>query len=123
MDPREFSHAGKGSRDASCDVQPEYRITITLAVHDVAGLWSAAAAKAMAAPGMRIEDVLDTLGAREAPSVTDCIAMLTAPAALAGCSVDDFWIDCLPNLPARSALDRLAEAEGTIGRLPTPLAR
>lgn len=103
MDPREFSHTSLADRPQG-DAQPEYRITMTLAVDDLAALWSAAAAKAMAAPAMRIEDVLDTIGPREAPSVADCIAMLVAPVAVAGCAVDDFWIDCLPNLPPRSAL-------------------
>ena len=123
MDPREFSHASLLPGDGAVGAQPEYRISITLAVNDVSRLWSAAAAKAMTAPGMRIEDVLDTIGPREAPSVRDCIAMLTAPGAVPGCCVDDFWIDFLPNLPSRAELAQIAGTERWIGKMPAPLAR
>ena len=121
MDPREFSHATLANGKTEAGAQPEYRITITLAVNDVARLWSAAAAKAMSAPGMRIEDVLDTIGPREAPSVRDCLAMLTVPGAIPGACVDDFWIDCLPGLPTRADLAHNAATERWGGRLPTPL--
>jgi len=123
MDPREFNHANlsAGTGTGTGGAQPEYRVSITLAVNDVARLWSAAAAKAMAAPGMRIEDVLDTIGPREAPSVPDCIAMLAAPGPLAGCALDDFWVDCMPGLPSHAELAQFAEVERIAGRAPTPL--
>ena len=120
MDPREFSHVNVAPGISMSGSQPEYRINITLAVNDVARLWSAAAAKAMAAPGMRIEDVLDTIGPREAPSVRDCIAMLAAPGPLAGCSMDDFWIDCMPGLPSHAELAQVAQVERGVCRVPTP---
>lgn len=104
MDPREFSHAGAFEAHQPLDPQPEYRINVTLAVSDLAALWSAAAARGLAAPGMTIENVLDTIGPREAPCVKDCIAMLVMPMAVAGCAVDDFWIDAMPGLPPRAAV-------------------
>jgi len=66
-----------------------YTVTLTLNVEDTQALWSAAADKALQA-GMALADVLDTIGPREDPSIADCIAMLTAPAAIAGCGLDDF---------------------------------
>jgi hypothetical protein len=121
MDPREFSHATLAAGTGEAGAQPEYRINVTVAVNDIAQLWSAAAARAMTAPGMRIEDVLDTIGPREAPSVRDCLAMLAVPGAIPGCRVDDFWIDSMPGLPTRAELSRNAAVECWVGRVPTPL--
>jgi len=69
-----------------------YRVTLTLTVEDVRALWSAAAARAMSAPGLTVEDVLDTIGPREDPSIADCIAMLTAPSHIAGCMLEDYEV-------------------------------
>ena len=79
-------------RLVSTGIAPSYRVTLTLTVEDARALWSAAAARAMQAPGMTLEDVLDTLGPREDPSISDCIAMLTAPSAIAGCALEDYGI-------------------------------
>ena len=49
-----------------------YTVTLTLNVEDAQALWTAAADKA-----------LD-------PAIMDCIAMLTAPGAIAGCALDNF---------------------------------
>ncbi|ATY32074.1 hypothetical protein [Sphingomonas psychrotolerans] len=68
-----------------------FTVTLTLNVEDAQALWSAAADKALQA-GMALSDVLDTIGPREDPSVSDCIAMLTAPNAVAGCALDDFTV-------------------------------
>lgn len=81
--------------------QPEYRVNLTLAVVDPQALWAAAAAKLLSAPDMILSDVIDVIGPREDPSITDCIAMLAKPATLAGCLLDDFWIDGLRGCPAR----------------------
>ncbi|WP_025560614.1 hypothetical protein [Sphingomonas sp. UNC305MFCol5.2] len=89
MNLRDFSH------DAA-DTGQSFTVTLTLNVEDVRALWSAAAEKALQAPGMTLSDVLDTLGPREDPSIADCIAMLTAPAAIAGCALDDFSIRTAP---------------------------
>jgi hypothetical protein len=66
-----------------------FTVTLTLNVEDAHALWSAAADKALQA-GMTLSDVLDTIGPREDPSIADCLAMLTAPSAIAGCMLDDF---------------------------------
>lgn len=118
MDPREFSHAGAAGARPPVDGQPEYRLNVTLVVTDPSALWSAAAARAMAAPGMTVENVLDTIGPREAPCVADCIAMLALPIAVAGCAVDDVWIDALPGLPGlppRAALEEPGAAKLRLG--------
>jgi hypothetical protein len=78
-----------GSSSASAD-NASFTVTLTLNVEDAGALWNAAAEKALQAPGMTLADVLDTLGPREDPSIADCIAMLTAPAAIPGCALDDF---------------------------------
>jgi hypothetical protein len=69
-----------------------FTVTLTLNVEDAQALWGAAADKALQA-GMALSDVLDTIGPREDPSVSDCIAMLTAPSAVAGCALDDFTVE------------------------------
>ncbi|MDG2534031.1 hypothetical protein P6144_10265 [Sphingomonas sp. HITSZ_GF] len=69
-----------------------YTVSLTLSVADVRALWSAAADRALAAPGMTLADVLDTIGPREDPSIVDCIAMLTSPAAIAGCALESFEV-------------------------------
>jgi len=71
----------------------EYRINLTLSVSDPQALWTAAAARLLAAPDMSLDDVIDVIGPREDPSINDCIAMLAKPVALAGCDMDDFWVD------------------------------
>ena len=106
VDPREFRHGKPVETGASAKTGPqaEYRVTWTLAVQDLDALWSAAAAKGMAAPQATIEDVLDVIGPREDPSISECIAMLAAPVPIPGCLVDDFWIDSIPNLPTHEML-------------------
>src|SRR3954468_2112902 len=75
---------------ASAAAPQAFTVTLKLEVEDAGALWSAAAEKALQAPGMTLADVLDTLGPREDPSIADCIAMLTAPTAIPGCALDDF---------------------------------
>ncbi|MBO9623746.1 MAG: hypothetical protein J7500_13650 [Sphingomonas sp.] len=82
-----------GSRDqASADTPASFTVTLTLKVEDAGQLWAAAAERALAAPGMTLADVLDTLGPREDPSIADCIAMLTAPAAVPGCTLEGYAV-------------------------------
>jgi len=81
--------------------QPEYRVSLTLAVNDPQALWAAAAARLLCAPDMTLGDVLDVIGPREDPSMTDCIATMAKPTAIAGCMLDDFWIDGLRGSPPR----------------------
>jgi hypothetical protein len=72
--------------------QPGYQVTLTLKVSDVAALWAAAARRGLAAPGATPDDVYDVIGPREDPSLADCIAMLTGPVSVPGCSLDDLEI-------------------------------
>ncbi|TGX54196.1 hypothetical protein E5A73_08760 [Sphingomonas gei] len=69
-----------------------FTVTLTLNVEDARALWAAAADKALQA-GMTLSDVLDTIGPREDPAIADCIAMLTAPNAIAGCALDEFTVE------------------------------
>jgi hypothetical protein len=71
---------------------PAFMVTLTLTVEDVRALWSAAADRALASPGMTIADVLDTIGPREDPSIAECISMLTTPAGIAGCALESFEV-------------------------------
>ncbi len=88
-------------RPVSTASAPAYTVTLTLTVEDVQALWSAAAERALAAPGMTLGDVLDTIGPREDPSVADCVAMLTAPARIAGCELEGFEVlECHDLAPA-----------------------
>jgi len=101
----------QGGRDQAHDVavlqrpQPEYRVSLTLAVLDPQALWAAAAAKLLCAADMTLVDVLDVIGPREDPSITDCIAAMAKPTALAGCLLDDFWIDGLHGCPPRADIE------------------
>lgn len=106
MNPAEFIHQGAMQNATPIEVkaQPEYRVTLTIAVHHADALWAAAAEKAMSRLGTRIQDVLDVIGPPEDPSISDCIAMLVLPKNLLGCEVDDFWIDSIPGLPRIATL-------------------
>jgi len=72
-----------------------FTATLTLTVEDTRALWNAAAEKALQA-GMALSDVLDTIGPREDPSISDCLAMLLVPAGIAGCALDDFTVGETP---------------------------
>lgn len=81
---------GVGKMGYGLETSGSYTVSLTLTVDDVRALWSAAADRALAAPGMTLADVLDTIGPREDPAIAECIAMLTAPAALPGCSLQSY---------------------------------
>lgn len=84
-----------------------FSATLTLNVEDARALWTAAAEKALQAPGMTLSDVLDTIGPREDPSIADCIAMLVVPAGIAGCTLDDFTVRTAPAAVAPHGLVQL----------------
>jgi hypothetical protein len=67
---------------------------LTLSVTDANALWVAAVDSGVAA-GLAHEDVEEIVGPREDPALADCIAMLTAPAPLAGCRLGDFLVEDL----------------------------
>lgn len=98
----------EGSNDSTADSkvagaapQPEYRISLTLSVSDANALWTAAATRLLAAPGMTRDDVVDVIGPRQDPSILDCLTAIVSPGAVAGCLLDDFWIDGLKGCPPR----------------------
>lgn len=94
--------ASEGAAVAELDV---IHISLTVSVSDREALWDAAAAKALAMPGMRLSDVVDVIGPREEPEVADCIAMLTQPAALPGCALSCFDVDVVrPEAPLAGEL-------------------
>jgi len=68
-----------------------YQLSVTLKVEDGRALWSAAVQHALAA-GMEMADVVEVIGPAEDPSVSDCIALLLDPSALAGCDVETFEV-------------------------------
>lgn len=88
--------------DSRARPQPEYRVSLTLAVVDPQALWSAAAARLHSFDGMTADDVLDIIGPREDPDVADCIATLAKPVSMPGCIMDDFWVDELLGCPPRA---------------------
>lgn len=83
---------GVGNKGYGSEAPSSFTVSLTLSVEDVRALWSAAADRALAAPGMRLADVLDTIGPREDPSIADCIAMLTSPSALPGCTLESYEV-------------------------------
>ncbi len=54
----------------------DYRVSLSLSVTDPHALWSAAAACALTAPGMTLDDVVETIGSEHDPDIADCIALL-----------------------------------------------
>lgn len=93
MDLREFNHSGiaQGASRTGASELREVDVTVRLSVNDTGALWAAAAAKALSA-GMTIDEIAETIGPREDPSVVDCIALLCEPAGLPGCAIEDFTV-------------------------------
>jgi hypothetical protein len=73
-------------------VQSTYSIELQLSVTDAGALWAAAVEKGLGSPGATLDDLCDVLGPREDPDLSACLAMLTAPTAIPGCSLHDFEI-------------------------------
>ena len=100
MDPREFSHAER-SRCTAAGTAPlaaaEYRVEFRFSVRDSRSLWAAAAAKALAIGLMTLEDVEETLGPSEDPSIDDCIALLAEPCPVPGCTLAGFNVTHIPD--------------------------
>lgn len=94
---------------AQAQPQPEFRVSLTLAITDTRALWTAAAARLLSVPGMTLEEVIEVIGPSEDPSPRDCLAALTKPDVLPGCVLDDFWIDAVPESKARPEHARSAQ--------------
>lgn len=75
------------------DTPETVQVTLAFSIHDREALWEAAAKKGLAAPGMRLADVIDVIGPREDPALAECVAMLAPPASMAGCTLDRFDIE------------------------------
>jgi hypothetical protein len=90
----------------------QFRVSLTLSVADADTLWLAALDSGLAA-GLTHQDVEEMIGPREDPALADCIAMLTAPAPLAGCRLGDFLVEDLAERAAPSA-PRPASAKPTL---------
>ncbi|WP_267389576.1 hypothetical protein [Sphingomonas sp. GC_Shp_3] len=63
-----------------------FRVSFDLVVTDAEALWHAAARIAFRQPGITIAEVEDVLGPTEDPMLAECLAMLTAPDAVPGCT-------------------------------------
>lgn len=78
-------------QNAYRNFRDRYKINLTLKVGDAEALWEAAARRALASTaGLTLTDVEDMFGPREAPSITDCLAMLMFPDDMSGYVVTDF---------------------------------
>jgi hypothetical protein len=90
-----------GDRQAS---SPVYTIALSLQVGSAEMLWDQAAAKAMTALEMSLDDVIDMIGPREDAQVEDCLMLLLQPS-VAGCTLRSFT--CNPEkMPARRIAPR-----------------
>jgi hypothetical protein len=92
MDPREFNHGDRARRTATPASDGVFRLELCISVRDARSLWAAAAAKALAVGLMSMEDVEDTLGPVEDPSIADCLALLAEPGPLPGCKLTHFAV-------------------------------
>ena len=68
----------------------DYRVSLSLTVTDPRALWSTAAACALAAPGMTLDDVVETIGSEHDPDIADCIALLLLSPRITGARIDSF---------------------------------
>lgn len=82
----------------------QYHVTLAISVDNAAALWAAAAAICARDAGMSPDEVDETIGPREDPSIADCLTMLALPTRLAGCQIIDFSLDAVS-----SALDMTGE--------------
>lgn len=117
-----LEHGGRLGQESICEAgqnrQPEYRINLTVVVADPQALWAAAAAKLLAMPDMTLSDVLDVIGPREDPSISDCIATMTTPVAVSGCVMEDFWIDSLRDCASGIASAAVEDKLHSVGKGP-----
>lgn len=103
MDPREFNHIDQVRATMLRPTGSGFRVELCLEVRDPRALWSAAAAKALATGLLLPEDLVETLGPVDDPSLADCIAMLAGPAPVAGCELTAFAVTERHSLPGFDA--------------------
>lgn len=71
---------------------PSFKVVIRIRVENAGLLWRMATARALAFGDLSHEEIEEMLGPAQDPSIGDCVAMLLAPRAIAGCSFEDFAI-------------------------------
>lgn len=111
------------SADSETSQAPTFTISLTLSVTDADRLWVAAAQRALLAPEARMEDVLDVIGPREDPSLSDCLAMLTMHGPTPGCRYQAFDVkrEIAPDDQVESG--EAEEGEWRQNKLPQALSR
>ena len=91
----------------SSHVQPAFKIELSLTVADASALWSAARDRALATQGAELDEIVEVIGPSEDPDLAACLAMLTAPAAIPGCSLDDYELVPLQSVLAQAPANDL----------------
>lgn len=84
---------GSGAVDAITENRgnpAEYQLTLRLSVEDIAALWRAAAERCIAGSDLTPDDVGETIGPVEDPSIEECLTMIMLGRDLAGCRMLDF---------------------------------
>jgi hypothetical protein len=82
-----------GAADLTPSPAGELQLILTLCVDDAEKLWNAAVQRcAQVAEGLTLDEIVETIGPREDPSIEDCIKMLALSSTLAGCTIADILI-------------------------------
>ncbi|MDF0542544.1 hypothetical protein PX699_09340 [Sphingobium sp. H39-3-25] len=84
------SNAYNGAIEASDERKgssAEFHFTLKLSVESVAALWSAAARRSMDESDLNEDDIAETFGPPEDPSVEDCLMALALPLRIPGCTM------------------------------------
>lgn len=101
-----------GATDERKGSGAEFHFTLKLSVESVAALWSAAARRSMDDSDLNADDIAETFGPPEDPSVEDCLMALTLPLRIPGCTMLE--VDLRPivhdTLSGRFPARRLAQA-------------
>jgi hypothetical protein len=72
--------------------QHSFRVSFDVDVDQVKALWQAAAVRGLRYQGQDLDDVEEVIGPLEDPDIIDCLAMITAPSAISGCTIANFKI-------------------------------
>ena len=88
---------------ASSLLPSAFRIELSLSVSDASALWNAALDRGLAAPAATREDLIELIGPSQDPDLAACLALLTAPAAIPGCRLEDYEVVILPAAHAQAA--------------------
>lgn len=99
-----------------------YDLRCQLRIDDVSALWDAASAKAMTYPDATAETVVETIGPREDPEITECLMLLLQPA-IAGCELITLNCEAATTagaIPAANADIKQRTANSAIGTTRPP---